>query len=138
MAKEFKGEINLDVRDSTRTGRVCGRPGVPARGDRADPDQPHARGHLHKGDAVRHWDSLSDEEKRLFSRMAEVYAGFSEYTDAQAGRIVDYLEESGQLENTIIFYCADNAPRARARPTARSTRARSSAGTQTTRSRTWP
>jgi arylsulfatase A-like enzyme len=108
MAKEFKGEINLDVRDSTRTGRVCGRPGVPARGDRADPDQPHARGHLHKGDAVRHWDSLSDEEKRLFSRMAEVYAGFSEYTDAQAGRIVDYLEESGQLENTIIFYCADN------------------------------
>ena len=40
--------------------------------------------------------------------MAEVYAGFSEYTDAQVGRIVDYLEESGQLDNTIIFYCADN------------------------------
>jgi arylsulfatase len=37
-----------------------------------------------------------------------VYAGFSEYTDAQVGRIVDYLEESGQLDNTIIFYCADN------------------------------
>jgi arylsulfatase A-like enzyme len=61
-----------------------------------------------EGDAVRPWDSLSDEEKRLFSRMAEVYAGFSEYTDAQVGRIVDYLEESGQLENTIVFYCADN------------------------------
>ena len=40
--------------------------------------------------------------------MAEVYAGFSEYTDAQVGRIVDYLEQSGQLDNTIIFYCADN------------------------------
>ncbi len=40
--------------------------------------------------------------------MAEVFAGFSEYTDAQVGRIVDYLEETGQLENTIIFYCADN------------------------------
>ena len=40
--------------------------------------------------------------------MAEVYAGFSEYTDHQVGRIVDYLEESGQLDNTIIFYCADN------------------------------
>jgi arylsulfatase len=37
-----------------------------------------------------------------------VYAGFSEYTDAQVGRIVDYLEETGQLENTLIFYCADN------------------------------
>ena len=36
--------------------------------------------------------------------MAEVYAGFSEYTDAQVGRIVDYLEETGQLDNTIIFY----------------------------------
>ena len=39
--------------------------------------------------------------RALFSRMAEVYAGFSEYTDAQVGRIVDYLEESGQLDNTI-------------------------------------
>ena len=60
------------------------------------------------GDAVRPWDTLSDEEKRLFCRMAEVYAGFSEYTDHQVGRIVDYLEESGQLDNTIVFYCADN------------------------------
>ena len=40
--------------------------------------------------------------------MAEVYAGMSEYADAQVGRIVDYLEESGQLENTLVFYCADN------------------------------
>ena len=60
------------------------------------------------GDYVRPWEELNAEERRLFSRMAEVYAGFSEYTDAQVGRIVDYLEESGQLENTIIFYCADN------------------------------
>jgi arylsulfatase A-like enzyme len=40
--------------------------------------------------------------------MAEVYAGFSEYTDVQVGRIIDYLEETGQLENTIIMCCADN------------------------------
>jgi arylsulfatase A-like enzyme len=59
-------------------------------------------------DLVRPWDSLNDQEKRLFSRMAEVYAGFSEYTDHQVGRIIDYLEESGQLDNTLIFYCADN------------------------------
>lgn len=59
-------------------------------------------------DYVKAWDSLSNEEKRLFSRMAEVYAGFSEYTDAQVGRIVEYLEETGQLDNTIIMYCADN------------------------------
>ena len=59
-------------------------------------------------DYVRPWDSLDDDEKRLFSRMAEVYAGFSEYTDAQVGRIIDYLEETGQLDNTIVIYAADN------------------------------
>ena len=60
-------------------------------------------------DDVRPWDSLSAEgEKRLLARMAEVYAGFSEYTDAQVGRIIDYLEETGQLENTIVLYAADN------------------------------
>ena len=42
------------------------------------------------------------------SKMAEVYAGFSEYTDAQVGRIIDYLEQTGQLDNTIVFYAADN------------------------------
>ena len=59
-------------------------------------------------DAVRPWNTLNDDEKRLFARMAEVFAGFSEYTDAQVGRIVDHLELTGQLDNTIIFYCADN------------------------------
>ena len=59
-------------------------------------------------DMVRPWDSLNDDEKKLFAKMAEVYAGFSEYTDAQVGRIIDYLEESGQLENTIVMYAADN------------------------------
>jgi arylsulfatase len=60
------------------------------------------------GDTVRPWDSLSDEEKRLFARMAEVFAGFLSYTDAQIGRILDYLEESGQLDNTIVVVISDN------------------------------
>src|SRR6476619_1006357 len=59
-------------------------------------------------DTVRPWDSLNDEDKRLFSRMAEVFAGFLSYTDAQIGRILDYLEESGQLDNTIIVVISDN------------------------------
>jgi arylsulfatase len=59
-------------------------------------------------DDVRPWDELSDDEKRLFARMAEVYAGFSEYTDHHVGRIIDYLEQTGQLDNTIVLYCADN------------------------------
>jgi arylsulfatase len=59
-------------------------------------------------DTVRPWDTLNDEEKRLFSRMAEVFAGFLSYTDAQIGRVLDYLEESGQLDNTIIVTISDN------------------------------
>jgi len=59
-------------------------------------------------DTVRPWDSLDDDEKRLFSRMAEVFAGFLSYTDAQIGRILDYLDESGQLDNTIIVVISDN------------------------------
>jgi arylsulfatase A-like enzyme len=59
-------------------------------------------------DTVRPWDSLSADEQRLFARMAEVFAGFLSYTDAQIGRVLDYLEESGQLDNTIIVVISDN------------------------------
>jgi arylsulfatase len=59
-------------------------------------------------DFVRPWGSLSDDEKRLFARMAEVYAGFVEYTDHEIGRFLDYLEESEQLENTIVVVVSDN------------------------------
>lgn len=59
-------------------------------------------------DAVRPWDELSDDEKKLFSRMAEVFAGFSEYTDEQVGRVVQHLKDTGQYENTVIIYAADN------------------------------
>jgi arylsulfatase A-like enzyme len=59
-------------------------------------------------DFVRPWDSLSGDERRLFARMAEVYAGFVSYTDAQIGRLIDYLEESEQLDNTIVVVVSDN------------------------------
>jgi arylsulfatase len=72
------------------------------------PINPMSEGTVIEGDLMRPWNTLSADEKRLFSRMAEVYAGFSEYTDVQTGRVIDYLEESEQLDNTLIFYCADN------------------------------
>ena len=72
------------------------------------PINPMTPGTFSEGDSVRPWETLSEEEKRLFSRMAEVYAALSEYTDAQVGRIIDYLEESGQLDNTVVIYAADN------------------------------
>jgi arylsulfatase len=59
-------------------------------------------------DFVRPWNSLTADEKKLFSRLCEVYAAFSEYTDVQIGRVIDYLKATGQYENTIIFYASDN------------------------------
>ncbi len=94
--RQVQGQVRRRLRGLPRVGAAADdRARHPARGDRADADQPDARGHVPEGDAVRPWDTLSDEEKALFCRMAEVYAGFSEYTDHQVGRIVDYLEESG-------------------------------------------
>jgi arylsulfatase A-like enzyme len=59
-------------------------------------------------DYTRPWDSLSQDEQRLFCRMAEVYAGFLAHADAQIGRLLDYLEESGQRENTMVIVVSDN------------------------------
>ena len=82
--------------------------GVLPEGTKMTPINPLPQDVAAPNDAVRPWNTLNADEKKLFSRLAEVFAGFSEYTDAQVGRIVDYLEQTGQLENTVIFYCADN------------------------------
>ena len=59
-------------------------------------------------DYTQPWDSLSAEEQRLFSRMAEVYAGFMAHADHQIGRLLDYLEETDQRENTLVVVISDN------------------------------
>ena len=82
--------------------------GILPEGTQLTPINPMPDDMSNPGDLVRPWDSLNADEKRLFSRLAEVYAGFSEYTDAQVGRIIDYLEKTGQLENTLVIYAADN------------------------------
>jgi arylsulfatase A-like enzyme len=59
-------------------------------------------------DTVRPWESLNDDEKRLFVRMAEVFAGYISHQDDRLGRLFDYLEESGQLDDTIVVVVSDN------------------------------
>jgi arylsulfatase len=59
-------------------------------------------------DTVRPWATLNDEEKRLFARMAEVYAGFLAHADHHIGRLLDSLESSGELDNTVIVVVSDN------------------------------
>lgn len=57
---------------------------------------------------VAAWADLSEEQRRLYSRMQEVFAGFMEHTDAQVGRLVSFLADYGLLENTLIVLMADN------------------------------
>lgn len=61
-----------------------------------------------RNEHVQPWDSLSADEKKVYARFMEVFAGFLEHTDAQIGRVVDYLEKIGELDNTVIVLLSDN------------------------------
>jgi len=63
------------------------------------------------------WDSLSADEKKLCSRQMETFAGFAEHTDHEIGRLVDALEQTGELDNTLFFYIVgDNGASAEGGP----------------------
>ncbi|MGY1668747.1 sulfatase-like hydrolase/transferase [Geodermatophilus sp. SYSU D00696] len=66
---------------------------------------------------VPEWDSLPAPARRLFSRFMEVYAGFLSHTDAQIGRLLDFLRERGDLDNTIVMVVSDNGASAEGGPT---------------------
>ncbi|WP_414651960.1 arylsulfatase [Gordonia sp. UBA6683] len=51
-----------------------------------------------------HWDELDDDEKKVAARLMELYAGFLEHTDDQVGRLIDHLDSTGALENTLVLY----------------------------------
>ena len=54
------------------------------------------------------WDSLNDDEKKLYARQMEVFAAMLTHVDEQIGRMIDVLKRTGQYENTVIFVTADN------------------------------
>lgn len=56
-----------------------------------------------RNESIQAWNSLSPEQKKLYSRFMEVYAGFLEYTDYEIGRIVNHLKSINQLDNTLFF-----------------------------------
>ncbi|MDD1752297.1 MAG: arylsulfatase [Methanotrichaceae archaeon] len=62
------------------------------------------------------WDTLSADAKKLYARMMEVYAGFVSFTDYHFGRVVKFLEEIGELENTLIIVISDNGASAEGGP----------------------
>jgi arylsulfatase A-like enzyme len=65
---------------------------------------------------VPEWDGLTDDQRRLYARMMEVFAGFLEHTDAQVGRVIDHLDHLGELDNTIVVVMSDNGASAEGGP----------------------
>ena len=57
-----------------------------------------------KPDGIKDWDKLTADEKKLFARQMEVYAAFGEYADHEIGRLFEAVSETGQRDNTLIFY----------------------------------
>lgn len=57
---------------------------------------------------VENWDALSADQKKMYARFEENYAGFVDNLDQQVGKLLDYLAESGQLDNTIVIFLSDN------------------------------
>jgi len=57
-------------------------------------------------DDIKAWDTLPAEHRKLFSRQAEVFAGFMEQTDHEVGRFVNAIEDIGEMDNTLFIYVA--------------------------------
>lgn len=70
-----------------------------------------------KPEAMKDWDTLSTDEKRLFARQMEVFAGFGEHADYEAGRLIRAIESMGELDDTLIIYIqGDNGASAEGGP----------------------
>jgi arylsulfatase A-like enzyme len=54
------------------------------------------------------WDDLSDQEREVFARFMEAYAGFLEHTDDQIGRLIEFLKQKEQFDNSLIVLISDN------------------------------
>ena len=57
---------------------------------------------------VQDWDGLSADERRVYARFQEVFAGFLTHTDVQIGRLVSFLASIGELDNTLLMLVSDN------------------------------
>src|SRR5207244_1930028 len=66
---------------------------------------------------VPDWETLSPEQKKLYARMMEVFAGFLTHTDYHIGRLLDYLKSTSEFDNTLIMVISDNGASAEGGPT---------------------
>jgi len=66
---------------------------------------------------VKPWDQCTPQEKKVYARMMEVFAGYLSHTDHQYGRLFEFLKSIGEWENTLIMYISDNGASAEGGPT---------------------
>jgi len=66
---------------------------------------------------VQDWNALSDDERKLYARMMEVFAGFLTHTDYHYGRLFDFLKTMGEWDNTLIMFISDNGASSEGGPT---------------------
>ena len=66
---------------------------------------------------VQDWEALPEDERCLYARMMEVFAGFLEHTDFHIGRLLDFLKKIGEFDNTLIMLISDNGSSAEGGPT---------------------
>ena len=95
--ERWKGKFDLGwdkLREETLSRQI--KMGVVPAGTRLAP----------KPQAIKDWDKLSTDEKRLFTHQAEVFAAYLDYTDHEIGRMLKAIEATGQIDNTLIFYIA--------------------------------
>ncbi|MGH7681704.1 MAG: arylsulfatase, partial [Candidatus Eiseniibacteriota bacterium] len=105
---KYKGQFDKgwdDLREKTLARQI--EMGVVPAGTKLTPRPPE----------IPAWDSLTADQKRLFARQMETFAGFGEQTDHEIGRLVQALQDLGKLDNTIFFYIAgDNGSSAEGGP----------------------
>jgi arylsulfatase A-like enzyme len=107
-ADKYKGQFDdgWDVYRE-RVHRRQLREGIIPKGTELSPHDPD----------VQDWDTLAADERKLYARMMEVFAGFLEHTDHHIGRLVDFLATLGELDNTLIMVISDNGASSEGGPT---------------------
>ena len=86
---------------STRAGTPCARRSLSAEAPRGGPGRRRADP---RNDAFPAWDFLDADQRRLYARQMEVYAGYSENADHNVGRVLDAIAEMGELEDTLVIW----------------------------------
>ena len=92
---KYKGKFDQGwdkVREETLARQI--KQGVVPAGTKLAPKPP----------GIKDWAALTPDEKKLFARQMEVFTGFGEYADTEIGRLIQAIEATGQLDNTLVFY----------------------------------